>query len=126
MVLYAHGDSELAQKIVDGDNEIDDLEIRIDEEAIRYLSLRAPIATELRVLVTGMKVSQNFERAGDEITKIARRIRNISSDAPIKLKSDIVQMGELAASMLNDVRYTESGSASTMAGAAECPCSKVT
>ncbi|MGH8020275.1 MAG: phosphate signaling complex protein PhoU [Opitutaceae bacterium] len=99
---YAEGDSRLAQTIIDGDNEIDDLEVRIDEEAIRYLSLRAPIATELRVLVTGMKVSQNFERAGDEITKIARRIRHISSDAPIKLKNDIVRMGEIAASMLSD------------------------
>ncbi|HEX9785967.1 MAG TPA: phosphate signaling complex protein PhoU [Opitutaceae bacterium] len=99
---FSEGDSHLAQVVVDGDNVIDDLEIRIDEEAIRYLSLRAPIATELRILLMGMKASHEFERAGDEITKIARRIKNISSDVPIKVGPDIVQMGEIAASMLSD------------------------
>ncbi|BET65715.1 phosphate signaling complex protein PhoU [Opitutales bacterium ASA1] len=96
----AEGDVHLAQVVVDGDNEIDDLEMRIDEEAIRYLSLRAPIATELRVLIMGMKASHNFERAGDEITKIARRIRHIASDAPIKGAEGIIDMGEIAAEML--------------------------
>jgi phosphate transport system protein len=96
------GDADLAQQVVDGDTEIDALEVRIDEEAIRYMSLRTPIATELRVLVTGMKVSHEFERAADEITKIARRIRHLSSDAPIKTGVDVVAMGELAAAMLSD------------------------
>ena len=65
---YHERDSDLADQVIAADNEIDDLEIRIDEEAIRYMSLRSPVATQLRVLVTAMKASHEFERAGDEIT----------------------------------------------------------
>ncbi len=99
---YREKDTSLAERLVQADNEIDELEVRIDEEAIRYMSLRSPVATQLRVLVTAMKASHEFERAGDEITKIARRIHHLSSDAPIKVGVDIVHMGELAADMLHD------------------------
>jgi phosphate transport system protein len=81
---------------------IDDLEVRIDEEAIRYISLRSPIATELRVIVTAMKASQNFERAADEITKIARRVRQLSHEPPLVVGVDILHMGEIAAGMLGE------------------------
>lgn len=99
---YTDSDPALAQQVIDGDNELDELEVRIDEEAIRYMSLRAPIATELRVVITGMKASHDFERAGDEITKIARRIRKLSAEPPLAVGDDIMRMGEIAAEMLRD------------------------
>ena len=99
---YAESDPAVAQQAIAADQEIDDLEIRIDEEAIRYISLRSPIATELRVIVTGMKASHDFERAGDEITKIARRILHLSQTAPLKVRTDVVVMGNIAAEMLRD------------------------
>ncbi len=99
---YADRDPQLAQKVIAGDNDIDDLEIRIDDEAIRYISLRFPVATELRVIVTGMKASHDLERAADEVTKIARRIRTLSREMPLRISVDIVRMGEIAASMLSE------------------------
>jgi phosphate transport system protein len=99
---YAKRDPQLAQRVIAGDNDIDELEIRIDDEAIRYISLRSPVATELRVIVTGMKASHDLERAADEVTKIARRIRTLSREAPLKISVDVVGMGEIAAAMLRD------------------------
>jgi len=100
---YAQRDPQLAQKVIAGDNDIDELEVRIDDEAIRYISLRSPVATELRVIVTGMKASHDLERAADEVTKIARRIRTLSREAPLKISVDVVRMGEIAASMLREL-----------------------
>lgn len=99
---YAERDADLARFVIGADDEIDDLEVRIDEEAIRYLSLRTPVATELRVVLTGMKASHELERAADEVTKIARRIRNLASAAPLQVSVDVVRMGEIAAEMLRE------------------------
>lgn len=99
---YAERDANLARFVIGADDEIDDLEVSIDEEAIRYLSLRTPVATELRVVLTGMKASHELERAADEVTKIARRIRNLASAAPLPVSVDVVRMGEIAADMLRE------------------------
>jgi phosphate transport system protein len=99
---YAERDADLARFVIGADDEIDDLEVRIDDEAIRYLSLRTPVATELRVVLTGMKACHDLERAADEVTKIARRVRNLASAAPLKVSVDVVRMGEIAAEMLRD------------------------
>jgi phosphate transport system protein len=102
---YAEHDPAIADEVIAADNDIDDFEMRIDEESIRYMGLRSPIATELRILVTGMKASHDLERAGDEITKIARRIRHLSGQAPLKTAIDIARMGEIAIEMLRDALH---------------------
>lgn len=99
---YQDCDVDLANSVIESDRKLDELEVSIDEEAIRYLTLRSPVATQLRVLVIGMKTSHEFERAGDEITKIARRVRSLFSDAPIKTNVDLVEMGLLTCGMLRD------------------------
>ena len=63
----------LADQVIAADDEIDKLEVEIDDAAIRYMNLRAPIATELRLVIVGMKASHDLERVGDEATNIARR-----------------------------------------------------
>lgn len=99
---YAELDPDIAQQVIAGDDVVDQLEVRIDEEAIRYMNLRAPVATELRVIITAMKAGHELERAGDEVTKIARRLRHLCTLPPLKLKVDLVHMGELAIGMLRD------------------------
>ena len=99
---YANRDADLARIVIGADDEIDDIEVRIDEEAIRYLSLRTPVATELRVVLTGMKACHDLERAADEVTKIARRIRTLATAAPLTVSVDVVRMGEIAAEMMRD------------------------
>ncbi|RRJ98136.1 phosphate signaling complex protein PhoU [Opitutaceae bacterium TAV4] len=95
-------DIELARKVISADDELDHLEIEIDNEAIRYMNLRAPIASELRLVIVGMKASHDLERVGDEASNIAKRVKKLALEAPLKPYVDIPRMAALATTMLRD------------------------
>ncbi|MBO9413369.1 MULTISPECIES: phosphate signaling complex protein PhoU [unclassified Ruegeria] len=66
-------DEELAQEVRQGDKAIDALEELIDEETARLIALRAPTASDLRLVLSVLKVSGNLERIGDYSKNIAKR-----------------------------------------------------
>lgn len=70
-------DLELAEKVIKSDDEIDALEIEIDHEATRYLTLRSPVASDLRLITVAIKASHDLERVGDEAHNIAKRVRTL-------------------------------------------------
>jgi phosphate transport system protein len=96
----AHRDYDLALRVKDGDSIIDRFEVEVDELSIRLLA-KAPLAGDLRFIAVSMKISQNLERVGDEASKIAKRARDLSQEAPLKLVVAIPQMAELALTMLH-------------------------
>ncbi|MCK0166563.1 phosphate signaling complex protein PhoU [Jannaschia sp. S6380] len=67
------GDAELANATRKGDRAIDDLEVRVNEEAARVIALRQPIATDLRTVLTVFRISAALERVGDYAKNIAKR-----------------------------------------------------
>jgi len=69
---------ELVQRVLGMDDELDELELQIDGEAVRYLSMRAPVATDVRLLSLCMKGCHDLERVGDEACSIAKRIRRLA------------------------------------------------
>ena len=83
------------------DAEVDELEYAIDHEAIRYISLRAPVASDLRLLTVAVKASHDLERVGDEATSIAKRSRRVLSKGKIPELLDIPTMGQITVEMLN-------------------------
>ncbi len=68
-------DEELAQKVRKGDKEIDALETAINEDCARLLALRQPIASDLRTVLSVMKIAANLERVGDYAKNLAKRTR---------------------------------------------------
>ncbi len=96
------GDIKLAERVIAADDELDDLEKRIDTEAIRYMNLRAPVATELRLVIVGMKASHDLERVGDEATNIAKRAIRLAAEPPLKPYVDIPRMATMAIEMLRE------------------------
>lgn len=92
----------LADRVIAADDELDLLEIQIDDEAIRYMNLRAPVATELRLVIVGMKASHDLERVGDEATSIAKRSVRLAAEPPLKPYVDIPRMAGIALEMLRD------------------------
>ena len=70
-------DVDLADAVIAGDREIDALEIAIDQEATRYLTLRSPVASDLRLLTVAIKASHDLERVGDEARNISKRARKL-------------------------------------------------
>ena len=96
------GDAALADQVIAADDEIDRLEMQIDNEAIAYMNLRAPVATELRLVIVGMKASHDLERVGDEATSIAKRAVRLAAEPPLKPYVDIPRMANIALEMLRD------------------------
>jgi phosphate transport system protein len=98
----AEGDLALADKVIAADDEIDKFEVQIDEESIRYMTLRGPVASELRLVIVGMKASHDLEHVGDEATSIARRARKLAIEPKVELYADIPRMANIALEMLRD------------------------
>ena len=95
-------DTELARQVRAGDDELDRLEVLIDDEGVRYMSLRNPIATDLRLVVVGMKAGSDLERVGDEANSIAKRSIRLAAEPQLKEYVDIPRMAEIAQQMLRD------------------------
>ena len=102
MKALIDGDIPLADKVIGADDEIDKLEVHIDDEAIRYMTLRGPVASELRLIVVGIKASHDLERVGDEATSIARRSRRLAIEPRLELYTDLPRMANIALEMLRD------------------------
>lgn len=102
MRALMESDLALAEKVIQADDEIDRLEVQIDDEAIRYMTLRGPVASELRLIIVGMKASHDLERVGDEATNIARRARRLAIEPKLELYSDFPRMTNIALEMLRD------------------------
>lgn len=76
-------DEELADKVRKADKAIDALEEMINEEAARVIALRAPIASDLRLVLSVIKISANLERIGDYAKNMAKRTGVLSQMAPV-------------------------------------------
>lgn len=92
-------DLELALRVKDNDRVLDQFEIEVDDLAIHLLA-KAPLASDLRFVTVAMKISQNLERVGDEAAKVAKRARDLSKEAPLKVNVDLPKMAALALGML--------------------------
>ncbi len=94
-------DYDLAIRVREDDNIIDQFEVEIDEMAIVLLT-KAPLASNLRLITVAMKVSQNLERIGDEATKIAKRARDLAQEPAVKVNFDINRMAVMALAMVKE------------------------
>ncbi|MEY3000458.1 MAG: hypothetical protein RL648_672 [Verrucomicrobiota bacterium] len=70
-------DLDLAEQVIREDDSIDSLEVEIDRECTRYLTLRSPVASDLRLITVAIKASHDLERVGDEARNIAKRARKM-------------------------------------------------
>ena len=95
-------DPDLARQVRAGDDVLDRLEVLIDEEGVRYMSLRNPVASDLRLVVVGMKAGHDLERVGDEANNIAKRAIRLASEPPLKPFVILPRMAATAQEMLRD------------------------
>ena len=76
-------DDELAEDVRRRDREIDALDHQVNEEAARLIALRAPTATDLRLVLTVIKISASLERVGDYAKNMAKRAHVLSQQPVI-------------------------------------------
>lgn len=98
----ACGDLELAQQVIDRDDEIDRLQIEIQVRSLKMMALQQPMARDLRTLGTGIKLVTDLERMADHATDIAKITRKLAGQPLIKPLVDIPRMAELAQEMTRE------------------------
>lgn len=95
-------DNELAQRIIDNDRLVNTLDVEIDEESIRLIALRQPMAGDLRFITTAMKITTDLERMGDLGVNMAERALELNQEPILKPYIDIPKMREIAQGMTRD------------------------
>jgi phosphate transport system protein len=70
--------SELCDQVIAEDEEIDTLEKQVDQDGVGLLIRFHPVASDMREVVSAMKVSTNLERVGDQSVTIARRAKRLN------------------------------------------------
>ncbi len=90
----------MAQKVIDMDDEIDAIDHRIEEECMRLLALQQPMARDLRLIISVLKMSIDLERMGDLALEIAVITKITANVPPVKPLIDIPRMAEICQEML--------------------------
>ena len=88
---------DLADSVIAGDDKIDEMQVIIEDKTVELIALQQPIAKDLRILSTAMKMTTDLERIGDHAKKIAKIANRIGQDPLIKPLVDIpiaAQMGQ--------------------------------
>jgi phosphate transport system protein len=99
--LLQRNDDLCANAIAD-DEEIDQLEKQIDKDGFEILLRYQPVASDLRRVISAMKLSPNIERVGDQATSIAKRARKLNQHPPLPEVQLIVPIQAHAMSMFKD------------------------
>ena len=89
-------DSALGEQVMEGDLEINRLEVDIDDLCRRILALRQPAASDLRLITTGLKIVTDLERIGDEAVNIAERAIELNSAPALAPYVDLPRLAEEA------------------------------
>jgi phosphate transport system protein len=98
---FLEASAELAAEAKELDRRIDRDEIEVDELALRILALRQPVAHDLRLLATALKLVTDLERIGDEGVNIAERAEESLEDRGIP-QPNLAAMAEIVQQMLRD------------------------
>ncbi len=96
-------DSDLAQRVIEGDRKIDALEAQVASNVVRMLALRQPMATDLRTIVAALKIAGDLERAGDYAKNIAKRSLILNQSPVTGPISAIANLSQMVAAMLHEV-----------------------
>ncbi len=93
-------DVALADKVIMDDDIADDLDLYIEQECMRLLALQQPMAKDLRIIGTAMKVIADLERVGDYAVDIARSAKTLADEPYFKALIDIPRMAEITIGMV--------------------------
>jgi phosphate transport system protein len=94
-------DLHAAQRVIDNDDVLDKKSLEIEEQCLRLLALQQPMASDLRSLMTAVKLNWELERSGDLVVNICKAVRRIYGDAfEPRLRGLIEHMSEHAFALM--------------------------
>lgn len=95
-------DIDLAVRVIENDDKIDQMELDIEEQCLQMIALRHPIAKNLRMIGCGYKTVSDLERVADHAVNIAKASQYLSTKPMVKPLIDIPRMAKIAQNMLKD------------------------
>lgn len=97
---FLQRDGELARSVIEGDDEVNALEVRIEEECLKLLALYQPAARDLRYLVSAFKIINDLERVGDLAVNLAERALDREGEQMRPGIAELTSMSDHARDML--------------------------
>jgi phosphate transport system protein len=85
-----------------GDRRIDALEVELDERVVALVALHQPLASDLRQVLTTLKIANDIERVGDHANNIAKAARRLEKTRPLREIPELAELGVLSRRMLRD------------------------
>jgi len=92
--------ADLARQVLAGDDEVDRMELRLEDECLKLLALHQPVASDLRFIIAVMKVNNDLERVGDLALNIAERAVPLAELPVLEDLADLQDMGRRVRTML--------------------------
>lgn len=100
MLALTGRDSEVAARVLENDDNVDQLEVEIDRQCIDIIALRQPAARDLRFVIAVTKMAPVLERIADHACNIARAAIDLNNEPELKSVYDLKRMADHALSML--------------------------
>ena len=95
-------DSDLAERVIASDHEINRLEMEIDERCLEVLARRQPAARDLRFITLALKIVTDLERIGDQCRNIGKRTMELNEEPPLKPYIDLPRMAQWSGVMVKE------------------------
>ncbi len=95
-------DRNVAQQVIDGDAVVNNYDVEIEEECIRFIAIWQPTGSNLRLVTTAIKIITDLERMGDLAVDICERAIELNEEPPLKPYIDLPRMADAAQKMLKD------------------------
>ena len=102
MIALVERNTELAEKTIAFDHEVNRLEMEIDERCLEVLARRQPAARDLRFITLALKIVTDLERIGDQCANIAKRVKELNQEPSLKPYIDLPRMAQAASIMVKE------------------------
>ena len=97
-------DLQLAEQVISGDEIINSINSSLEERSLQIVALQAPVARDLRILMSAIRMGSSLERMGDLASHIAKqvRLRYPNPSIPAELRETFAQMGNAATKIVDE------------------------
>ncbi len=97
------GDLKTTEKVFENEKKVNEFDNLLDKQVDEIMALEQPVATDLRLVVSAIKMNHELERIGDVAVNIAQRVKPLLNYADLVRRTAILEMGDAARRMVHDV-----------------------